>query len=124
MIQKSHFSGLTCLLLAPLAAWSHHSPSMFDGESIVTLIGTVKEFQWTNPHSYIQLVVESDDGSEQEWSVELGANVYLYNLGWRPSTIKPGEVLTVTLVPLRNGEPGGLLMEAVNEEGKVLGGAQ
>ena len=54
---------------------------MFDGSKRMTLSGTVREFQWSNPHSYIQLVVKSPDGTEQEWSLEMGANAYLYNLG-------------------------------------------
>jgi hypothetical protein len=94
---------------------------MFDGARQLTLTGTVREFQWTNPHSYIQLVVKPDDGPDQEWSLEMGANVYLYNRGWRPSTVKPGDTITVTVIPLRNGGPGGLLMEAKTADGQALG---
>jgi hypothetical protein len=109
------------LLLVPFAAFAHHSPSMFDGSKQLTLTGTVREFQWSNPHSYIQLVVKAADGTEQEWSLEMGANAYLYNLGWRPSTVKPGDILTVKVEPLRNGTRGGLLVEAVTADGKALG---
>ena len=109
-------------LLAPLALHAHHSPAMFDFQKELTLTGTVREFQWTNPHSYIQLVVKSDDGTEQEWSLEMGANVYLYNLGWRPSTVKPGDALRVIVVPLRSGQSGGgLLVRATTADGKTLG---
>ena len=108
-------------LVLPFAAHAHHSPAMFDGSKQLTLTGTVREFQWTNPHSYIQLIVKSDDGAEQEWSLEMGANVYLYNLGWRPSTVKAGDTLTVTVVPMRNGKPGGLLVQAQTADGKSLG---
>ena len=101
---------------------AHHSPSMFDGSREMTLEGTVAEFQWSNPHSYIQLRVEADDGAEQEWSIEMGANAYLYNLGWRPSTVKPGDELIVTIVPLRNGEPGGLLRNVTTRDGTLVGG--
>ena len=112
----------SCLVL-PLTLQAHHSPAMFDGSKQLTLTGTVREFQWTNPHSYIQLIVKPDDGTaEQEWSLELGANVYLYNLGWRPSTVKPGDTLTVTVIPMRNGKSGGLLVEARTADGKALGG--
>jgi hypothetical protein len=106
----------------PLALHAHHSPAMFDGSRQLTLTGTVREFQWTNPHSYIQLVVKADDGAEQEWSLEMGANVYLYNLGWRPSTVKAGDTLSVTVIPLRNGKSGGLLVQATTADGKSLGG--
>ena len=109
-------------LVLPLTLHAHHSPAMFDFQKQMTLTGTVRLFQWTNPHSYIQLVVKPDDGPEQEWSLEMGTNVYLYNLGWRPSTVKAGDTLTVTVVPLRTGKPGaGLLVEAKTAEGKTLG---
>jgi hypothetical protein len=109
-------------LVLPLELHAHHSPAMFDFSRPLTLTGTVRKFQWTNPHSYIQLVVKSDDGTEQEWSLEMGANVYLYNLGWRPSTVKSGDTLSVTVMPLRSGKSGGgLLMEATTADGKTLG---
>lgn len=109
------------LSLLPLALSAHHSPSMFGGDPL-TLTGTVREFQWTNPHSYIQLVVEREDGTVQEWSLEMGANAYLYNLGWRPSTVKAGDRLTVTIEPLRNGKPGGLVIEVTTPGGEPVGG--
>ena len=87
---------LSSLLMLPLALRAHHSPAMFDFSKQLTLTGTVRAFQWTNPHSYIQLVVEPSDGTgtKQEWSLEMGANVYLYERGWRPSTVKAGDTLT------------------------------
>ena len=116
---------LPCIaLILPLGAHAHHSPAMFDGSKQLKLTGTVREFQWTNPHSYIQLVVKPDEGPEQEWSLEMGANVYLYNLGWRPSTVKAGDTLTVTVLPLRSGKAGGLLMQAETADGKSLGGGK
>lgn len=110
-------------IMLPLAAAAHHSPAMFDGSKQLTLTGTVRVFQWTNPHSYIQLVVKPESGPEQEWSLEMGANVYLYNLGWRPSTVKAGETLSVTVIPLRSGAPGGLLIEARKADGRSLVGS-
>jgi hypothetical protein len=59
----------------------------------------------------------------QEWSLEMGAPVYLYNLGWRPSTLKPDDVLTATVVPLRSGAPGGLVMTIETADGRKFGGA-
>jgi hypothetical protein len=108
-------------LALPVAAPAHHSPSMFGGEPMV-LTGTVREFQWSNPHSYIQLVVAGDDGTEQEWSLEMGANAYLYNLGWRPSTLSAGDRLRVTVQPLRNGGAGGLVLEVTTTDGEKVGG--
>jgi hypothetical protein len=114
---------LSSSLVVPLELHAHHSPAMFDFSKELSLTGTVRLFQWTNPHSYIQLVVKGDDGTEQEWSLEMGANVYLYNLGWRPSTVKPGDTITVSVVPLRSGKQGaGLLVRATTADGKSLGG--
>ena len=113
---------LSSALALPVDLHAHHSPAMFDFSKQLSLTGTVRLFQWTNPHSYIQLVVKPADGAEQEWSLEMGANAYLYNLGWRPSTVKAGDTLTVTVVPLRSGKPGaGLLIEAKTAAGKTLG---
>jgi hypothetical protein len=105
--------------VGPVAA--HHSAAMFDSEHERSMTGTVREFQWTNPHCYIQLVVKGEGGTEQEWSLEMGAPVYLYNLGWRRTTVKAGDQLTVTIAPLRNGDKGGLLLKAITADGKALG---
>ena len=106
---------------APVPLHAHHSPAMFDGSKQLTLTGTVRTFQWTNPHSYIQLVVKNDQGQDEEWSLEMAAPTYLYNLGWRPSTVKTGDTLTVTVAPLRKGGKGGLLLKAVAADGKPIG---
>jgi hypothetical protein len=119
----------TWLVAFSVPAWSagmalaHHSPVMFDQSQPRTLTGTVREFQWTNPHSYIQLVVKDDQGRDEEWSLEMAAPTYLYNLGWRPSTLKPGDTLTVTIAPLRKGGYGGLVLKAVTADGKPIGRA-
>jgi hypothetical protein len=117
----SRFLLFIAVALGAGEAVAHHSPVMFDQTKQVTLTGTVREFQWTNPHSYIQLLVTNDQGQEEEWSLEMGASVYLYNLGWRPSSVKPGDTLTVTFAPLRKGGTGGLLLKAVTADGKTIG---
>jgi hypothetical protein len=78
-------------------------------------------FQWTNPHCYVQLLVRNAKGKDEEWSLEMAGPMYLYNLGLRPSTLKPGDKLTVKVAPLRNGSHGGLLVEAITADGKRLG---
>ena len=113
-----------CSVIIALGAGTtlaHHSPVMFDQAQRLTLTGTVREFQWTNPHSYIQLVVKNAQGQDEEWSLEMAAPTYLYNLGWRPSSIKPGDTLTVTIARLRKGGNGGLLLEAATADGKPIG---
>lgn len=103
------------------AAQAHHSGAMFDSKARVTITGSVRAFQWTNPHCYVQLAVKNKAGQEEEWSVEMAAPMYLYNIGWRPSSLKPGEQITVILSPLRNGSRGGLMIEARRADGKLVG---
>jgi hypothetical protein len=112
---------LCSLLLMPAAASAHHSPAMFDGQNPVSLTGTVREFQWTNPHCYVQLLVKDAAGNDVEWSLEMGAPLYLYNRGWRPSTLKAGDAIAVRIAPLRDGRKAGLLVEANRADGSPLG---
>jgi hypothetical protein len=100
---------------------AHHSMSMFDQQKKVTISGTVRQFQWTNPHCYIQLVAKDASGKEVEWSMEMGAPMYLYARGWRPSTLKPGAEVEVTAYPLRNGHPGGVVLAVSSPDGKSIG---
>ena len=109
-------------MLAPSAS-AHHSPVMFDQSKTVTLSGTVRLFQWTNPHCYIQLLVD-EGGRQSEWNMEMGAPVYLYNRGWRPSTLKAGDRITITASPLRSGASGGLVLSVTGADGKPVGRVQ
>jgi hypothetical protein len=112
---------LTAAALGAGTAVAHHSPVMFDQTQPRTMTGVVREFQWTNPHSYVQLIVKNEQGQDEEWSLEMGASVYLYNLGWRPSSLRAGDTLTVTIAPLRKGGNGGLLLKAATADGKPIG---
>jgi hypothetical protein len=124
---KPHRSGwralllLAATLLPAAGVHAHHSAAMFDDQHRISLAGTVRKFQWTNPHCYVQLVVKDDKGKDVEWSLEMAGPMYLYNLGFRPSTLKAGDKLTVKISPLRNGSKGGLLVEAITADGKRLG---
>jgi hypothetical protein len=115
-------AGLALLLSAAGSVHAHHSAAMFDDSQRVTLEGTVREFQWSNPHCYVQLMVTPKKGAAQEWSLEMGAPTYLYNLGWRPSTLKAGDKITVKIAPLRKGGTGGLLLEVTTADGRHFGG--
>jgi hypothetical protein len=108
-------------ILAAAPALAHHSGAMFDRSQTKQLIGTVRDFQWTNPHCYIQLLVRSDKGQDQEWSLEMGAPMHLYANGWRPTTVRPGDKISVTIFPLRDGRSGGELQAATAIDGKPLG---
>ena len=85
------------LCLPAVPAQAHHSMAMFEQSKTVTLKGTVKQFQWTNPHCYIQLMVKDAAGKDVEWSLEMGAPMYLYAKGWRPSALKAGMPIKVTI---------------------------
>lgn len=108
--------GLAATLIA-LPAAGHHSGAMFDDDKSVTLAGTVKSFQWTNPHCWIQLLVRGDSGSI-EWSVEMGSPSVLFRAGWKPGTLQAGEKITVVIHPMRDGTPGGLFVSASGVDGK------
>ena len=105
-------------LAAPLAL-AHHSFAMFDTRSEVTLSGTVREFQWTNPHSWLQLDVQSG-GRAVEYSIELGSPNTMSRRGWRRTSFKPGDKVTVTMNPMRDGSPGGALVSAIDAGGNRL----
>jgi hypothetical protein len=92
---------------------------MFDDQKSLTLTGTVKEFQWTNPHCWIQLQV-AENGKTVEWSVELGAPFEVFRTGLRPNSLKAGDRITVVIHPIRDGKRGGLYVSATGPDGKPL----
>lgn len=120
---RFQFAGALAGAVALVAgtAQAHHSFAMFDMTKEVTVSGTVKEFQWTNPHAYIQLEARDEQGRDVEWSMEMGAPMYLYARGWRPSSLRAGMQVRVTLNPLRNGRPGGVVREVVTADGRQIG---
>ena len=106
-------------LAAGTAALAHHSFAMFDQKKMMTLDGTVHEFQWTNPHAFIELDVASG-GKLQRWSIELNSPNNLKRQGWVRNSLKPGEKVKVRIAPLRNGKHGGLFLDLTKPDGKVL----
>ena len=100
---------------------AHHAATMFDRNQTVELVGTVREFQWTSPHIWIQVQVENDAGELEEWSVEGGTPSRLYRSGWRPTTFEPGDAVTIRGHPLRDGGKAALFVGARLENGETLG---
>ena len=94
---------------------------MFDTTKQVTLSGTVSSFEWTNPHTYIELDATDESGAVKHWSIELGSPSILRNSGWNHNTIKAGDKVTLLVNPLKNGTPGGLLLQANLADGRKLG---
>lgn len=104
-----------------IPAVAHHSFAMFDAEKSVTLQGTVKEFQWTNPHAWIMLTVAKTDGDAQQWAIEMNGPGGLARQGWRPKTLTPGMPVSVMIHPLRDGTNGGQFMEITLPDGTQFG---
>ena len=98
---------------AAAPALAHHSFAVFDSSKAVTLEGAVKEFQWTNPHVWIQLVVKDAHGAEVEWSVEASSASILARQGWTRGTMKPGDKVVVVVHPSKQGSADGQLVSAV-----------
>jgi hypothetical protein len=109
------------LTLAAAPAMAHHSGAMFDRTKATDLKGTIKEFQWTNPHSWIQINVPNAQGQMEEWAVEGGSPNSLARQGWRPGTFKPGDKVTIRVGPMKDGSKAGIFIGAVLADGKVLG---
>jgi hypothetical protein len=108
------------LLMAAGAASAHHSGAMFDRDKQVPLTGTVVQFEWTNPHSWIEIEVPNDNGGTDKWSVECNSPNNLAKQGWKSTTLKPGDKVTILIHPLRNGDKGGRFMSVKLPDGSLL----
>ena len=111
---------LSTCFAAVLAA--HHSTTEFDYTRQVTIKGIVKEVQWTNPHSYIQLIADGEGGEKIQWSIEIGSPSININMGWRKTSVKAGDVVTLNIAPARNGKPYGTLRVLTFADGQTLNG--
>lgn len=122
---KSLYLCILAIALAVLSspAWVHHSGAMFDRSKEMKITGTVTEFQWTNPHASFKVDVLGADGKTETWSIEMNGPNNLIRAGWKRTTIKPGDKVTVTINPLRDGRPGGWYLGITLADGKTLGGA-
>ena len=112
---------LAATLLAANPALAHHSFAMFDLVREITVVGTIKEVQFTNPHVWLQVLVPDGKGGQTEWSIEAGAPGMLLRTGWKPTTLKPGDAVTVVTHPAKSGAPNGSLVRVTLPDGKTLG---
>ena len=113
------FSGIFVALAAP--ALAHHSFAMFDREKVANMSGTVKEYEWTNPHVWIHLTAPDAQGTPREWSFEMQSVQQDAAAGWRADSVKPGDKVSIEYHPLKDGSRGGQLMSAVLANGQHLG---
>ena len=102
------------------AALAHHSFAMFDATKTLEFTGTVVELQWTNPHSWLEVMVTDDKGEKVQWGFEMSSPAALARDGWRPRTVVHGDKVTVKAHPLRDGTPGGQFMSIVLPNGQTL----
>ncbi len=120
MVCGSLFSA--ALLLASFnGAWAHHSFAMFDQTKHATIEGTVREFQWTAPHVWLDVMVTDEVGAEPVlWGIESQSPRILFNRGWGPYTVKAGESVVVDIHPARDGMPGGQMLRVTFADGRVI----
>ncbi|HUN27167.1 MAG TPA: DUF6152 family protein [Steroidobacteraceae bacterium] len=111
---------LACIAALGVAApaLAHHSFAMFDHDHQVKLTGTVKYFQWTNPHVYIYLDAMSPAGATKNYTIECASPGILDRVGWKWNMVKVGDKVTTIIAPLRSGEAGGLLKEITLPDGR------
>ncbi len=113
---------LIALTSAVLPAAAHHSFAMFDNAKTTTLDGTVKEFEWVNPHSWIHIVVINAQGKPEEWAFEMGSPGQLTTQGWKKDTVKVGDKVSISFHPMKDGSHGGSQTGVKLPSGVTMGG--
>jgi hypothetical protein len=113
------------LFLSGGVALAHHSGAMFDRTRTIEIKGTVKSFQWTNPHTWTYMLVPNDQGGVDEWGVEGGSPNILarVNAKWNRNSIKPGDVITMTIHPVKDGRKMGVMELVTYADGSTIKGA-
>lgn len=104
-------------------AGAHHSSAMFDPNKTITLESTVRLLQWSSPHCWLQVLVSSDTGNV-EWSLEMAAPFEMIRRGWKPSTVHPGDKISVVANPARDGSNSAMFISATTADGHPLGPAK
>jgi hypothetical protein len=119
-IYKSHLTALGIGALFCLPAAAHHSFSMFDQDTKVEISGVVAEVQWTNPHVWVEVDVPGENGETERWGIEFTSRVHLTRRGWTRTTLNPGDEVTFSLSPYRDGQPGGRFWWVTLPTGETL----
>jgi len=112
---------LLIVLCVAVTAYAHHSAAGIDQTKTVTQEGIVKQFKWSNPHSWIEVEVTNAKGGTDMWNLEMNPPSYLVRAGWKSTTIKPGDKIKFSARPFKNGDPGGLFVSITLPDGKTLG---
>ena len=101
--------------------FAHHGAASYDTSKTVTVAGTVTEYVWSNPHVLVKLDAKDDSGNVAHWVVEAWNPVTQASRGWSKNTFKPGDEVTVTVEPVKNGNPVGRVVGVVLPNGQTLG---
>ena len=92
------------------SAWGHHAAAGIDRTKTVTVEGTVTQFKWANPHSWLEIEVPNQKGGMDLWNFEMTAPSFLVRAGWKSTLVKAGDKVKVVARPFKNGDPGGLFV--------------
>jgi uncharacterized protein DUF6152 len=118
-MRKSLLGSLLLLVVAP--SFAHHSPVVFDHTKKITIVGVVTEFKWSSPHAWMHLDVADAKGNVANWGVEMNPASILARAGWKSTTVKPGDKVSIVIYPLRNDEKGGQYISITLPDGRTLG---
>jgi hypothetical protein len=103
---------IAALAMAGATLSAHHSFAAFDMTKEQTITGVVSRFDWTNPHTFIWVDVTNDKGVTESWAIEGMSPNYLGRRGWSKTSVKPGEKITISIRPLKEGKTGGMFIRA------------
>lgn len=128
---KTLITGCTRLLafsaLISVPVFAHHSTAAFDNENVIQIEGTITQFRWTNPHASIKLEGDASEGPDGLWTVEMTAPNALMRVGWKRTSLKVGDKVTMFVNPLKNsitlndGSQGALYIGVILADGSTLG---
>lgn len=111
---------LAGLCVVSVPAFAHHGNASYDYEKTVTLQGTVTQWLWSNPHCLLKFDVKDDKGSVMHWVTEASSPVDMLRIGWRSDVLKPGDAITIDVMPSKNGVPVGRIRQVTLSDGTVL----
>ncbi len=120
-VKAACFAVIGCIAALAFQAQAHHSFAMFDHEKTITVTGTLKEFEWTNPHCWLHInAADPATGRTVEWAFEMGSVGQIAAQGWKADSVKPGDKITVDAHPLRDGTRGGQYESAKLSDGRTF----
>jgi translation initiation factor IF-1 len=111
---------LAVVLLQPASVLSHHSNSAYEVQKVITITGVVKEFVWSNPHTWLYVIVDDGHGGKVEWACEGRAPGILGRAGWTRNSLKPGDTVTVDMSPAKNGSKTSIIARVTKADGTIL----